>query len=354
MRAIQRLFRVDVGLRAEDEKEERAMPEGMRAVRLERFGGDYDELKAVEVPRPEAAGGRVLVRMSVAAVNPLDDTVRRGYFPAAKEPPLVLGNEGVGIVVDPGASGFAEGARVMVSGAYGVMQDGTWREYAAAEPGDLVPAPASLSDEEAAGVPVVWLTAQLALTYLGGFSPGQTVLVPAVGGAVGNAAVQLARAQGAARVVTTAGSAEKAERARSLGYEDVIDLSQESLGAGVARLTGGEGVDLAINSPGGEVTGQALAALKAGGTLVTLGYSAGTEATVGLLDLISKNARVLGFNLFAQPPEAFGEGWEAVLRLLDEGKVRPLVARAFPLEEAAEALRHLIEERPFGKVVLTL
>lgn len=338
---------------AEDEKEERAMEEVMRAVRLERFG-DYGELKPVEVPRPESADGRVLVRMSVAAVNPLDDTVRRGYFPAAKEPPLVLGNEGVGVVVEPGASGLAQGVRVMVSGAYGVMQDGTWREYVAAEPGDLVPAPGALSDEEAAGVPVVWLTAQLALTHVGGFSPGQTVLVPAVGGAVGNAAVQLARAQGAGRVVTTAGSAEKTERARSLGYEDVIDLSREPLGEGVARLTDGAGVDLAINSPGGDVTGQALAALKEGGTLVTLGYSAGTEATVDLLDLIGKNARILGFNLFAQPPGAFSEGWEAVLRLLSEGQVKPLVDRAFPLEEAAEALRHLVEDRPFGKVVLTM
>ena len=87
---------------------------------------------------------------------------------------------------------------------------------------------------------------------------------------------------------------------------------------------------------------------------MALGHSAGTVATIDLLDLIGKNARVLGFSLFAQPPEAFAQGWEAVLRPMGEGRVRPLVARAFALEEAAEAQRHLIENRPFGKVVLTI
>lgn len=223
----------------------------MKAIRFERYGG-YEELRLAEVPAPEPADGEVLVRMTAAAVNQLDNTVRLGYFPMAAEPPLVLGNEGVGIVEWPGASGLAVGTRVMVTGTYGVTRDGTWREYVAAGSQEVVPVPEVLTNEEAAAVPVAYLTAQLALKA-GGFSSGQSVLAPGVGGSVGNAAVQLARAQGASRVISSSGSTWKAEKAHELGYADVIDLSQELMGEGVMRLTGGAGVELAIDSIGGPI-----------------------------------------------------------------------------------------------------
>jgi len=291
--------------------------------------------------------------MQAAPVNPLDDVVRAGQFPLAKRPPLVLGDEGVGVVIEPGSSSFAPGTRVMVSGPYGVLQDGTWQEYLLAQPRELAPVPDGLSDAAAAGVPIAYLTAQLALTVAGGFVPGKSVLVPGVGGAVGNAAVQLAGAQGAARVITSAGSNHKAEQARAAGYVDVINLTHESLSAGVARLTGGAGVDVAIDSIGGHLTGEALASLGQGGTLVTLGYPAGTRASMNVTDLIWKATRVVGFNLFVQQPETVGEAYTAILSLLADRRIKPLVARTFPLDEAAAAQRYLKEERPFGKVVLT-
>lgn len=324
----------------------------MRTICFERYG-DYGELRLADAPVPEPADGEVLARMTAAAVNPLDNTVRLGYFPMAKEPPLVLGNEGVGVVEDPGTSGLAEGTRVMITGAYGVTRDGTWREYVAASPQEVVPVPDGLTDAEAAAVPVAYLTAQLALKT-GGFSSGQSVLAPGVGGSVGNATVQLARAQGASRVISSSGTSWKVEKARELGYDEVIDLSEESVDEGVMRLTEGAGVALAVDSVGGPLMGQALAALGQGGTLVTLGYPAGTEATVNLLDLIAKATHVVGFSLFVQPPEAIGEAYEVILTLLAEGRVKPLVSQTFPLEKAAEAQRYLIEQRPFGKVVLTM
>lgn len=324
----------------------------MKAIRFDQYG-DYNQLYLADLPEPQPVEGEVLVKITAAAVNPLDNTVRLGYFSVAKKPPLVLGNEAAGVVVEPGSSQLAAGTRVMVAGTYGVLQDGTWREYVLAKPEELVPTPGAISDVEAAGVPIAYLTAQLALKA-GGFAEGQTLLVSAVGSSVGNAAIQLARAQGAARVITTAGSTEKAEKARGMGYADVIDLSHEPLSDGVARLTAGSGVDLAIDGVGGPMPGQALASLKAGGTLVTLGYSAGTQASINLLDLISKLTRVVGFNLFAQTPQAIGEAYAVILRLLAEGALKPLVARTFPLAQAAEAQRFLIEGRPFGKVVLTL
>lgn len=325
----------------------------MKAIQLNQYG-DYSQLKLVNVPEPKPTGHQVVVKVTAAAVNPLDNTVRLGQFPMAKKPPLILGNEGAGRVVDPRDSGLAEGTRVMFSGTYGVLRDGTWQEYLLVEPYHLVKIPEMISDIEAAAVPVAFLTGQLALTAAGGFHPGQYVLVPGVGSSVGNAALQLARAQGANRVITSSGSTTKAETARSLGYSDVIDLSKESLSSGVARLTDGIGVDLALDCIGGPITGQALACLKQGGTLVSIGYSAGTQAEINVLDLIGKATRITGFNLFLQPPDAMNEAFKVIMNLLTEGKIRPVIAKTFPLAQAAEAQRYLIENRPFGKVVLTI
>jgi NADPH2:quinone reductase len=134
----------------------------------------------------------------------------------------------------------------------------------------------------------------------------------------------------------------------------VIDLSSEKLAEGVRRLTNGQGVNLAIDSIGGTVTGQALASLKQGGVLVVLGYPAGTKATIDVTDLSWKTSRIIGFNLFTVGPDAIGPAVGVLLSLLSEGKVCPLVARTFPLEQAAEAQRYQSKDRPFGKVVLTV
>jgi NADPH2:quinone reductase len=165
---------------------------------------------------------------------------------------------------------------------------------------------------------------------------------------VGNATFQLARAQGAGKVISTAGSAAKAAEARELGFEDVVDLTAEGLAEGVRRITAGKGVDIVIESIGGAVTSEALSSLGLGGVLITLGYSAGRKTTIDVTDLIWKRARMAGFSLFAQSPTA----WRDVIPLMVSGSVKPIVERVYRFGEAGEALRHLIEDRPFGKVVL--
>ena len=179
-----------------------------------------------------------------------------------------------------------------------------------------------------------------------------TVLAPGIGGSVGNATYQLARAHGAGKVISTVGNAAKAAKARELGFEDVIDLSADGLAVGVRRITAGKGVDIVIESIGGTVTGQALSSLGIGGVLITLGYSAGRETTIDVTDLIWKRARMAGFSLFAQSPIAIADAWRDILPLIVSGSVKPFVERVYPLSEAGEALRHLIEDRPFGKVIL--
>ncbi|CAE6764573.1 MULTISPECIES: quinone oxidoreductase family protein [Paraburkholderia] len=322
----------------------------MRVIEAETFSG-YDGLRQIELPKPQPAKGRVLVRVTAAGVTPLDYTLLSGGHPRAKAP-LVLGNEGAGVIEDAGDSGFATGSRVMFTGPYGVGENGTWQEWLLVRPEHLALSDA-IGDVVAASIPVAYLTAQISLTDAG-FKPGMTVLAPGIGGSVGNATYQLARAQGAGKVISTAGSAAKAARARELGFEDVIDLTEEGLADGVRRITAGKGVDIVIESIGGAVTSEALSSLGHGGVLITLGYSAGRKTTIDVTDLIWKRARMAGFSLFAQSPATIAAAWQHIIPLVVSGSVKPIVERVYPLAEAREALRHLIEDRPFGKVILTM
>ncbi len=325
----------------------------MRAIEAKTFSG-YGGLRQTELPRPQPAKDRVLVRVTAAGVTPLEYTVLSGGHPRAKAPLVlgnVLGNEGAGVIEDAGDSRLALGSRVMFTGPYGVGENGTWQEWLLVRPEHLAIVPDAIDDVVAASVPVAYLTAQITLT-LAGFKPGMTVLAPGIGGSVGNATYQLARAQGAGKVISTAGSAAKAAKASELGFEDVVDLTTEGLAEGVRRTTAGKGVDIVIESIGGAVTSEALSSLGLGGVLITLGYSAGRKTTIDVTDLIWKRARMAGFSLFAQSPTAIAAAWRDVIPLMVSGSVKPIVERVYPFGEAGEALRHLIEDRPFGKVVL--
>src|SRR5216684_1741287 len=182
----------------------------------------------------------------------------------------------------------------------------------------------------------------------------QTVLSPAIGGSVGNAVTQLARAQGAKHAISTTTNHAKAQQARYLGFDDVIDLSEEKLSDGVRRITKGHGADIVIDAIGGEILSEALSTLATGGSLTTLGYSAGRKTTIDVTDLIWKRASMKSFSLFAQPADVWSTAWSVICSLLHSGAVKPIVAKTFPLAEAADALRYLVEGRPFGRVVLTI
>jgi NADPH2:quinone reductase len=323
----------------------------MRAMRAEGFSG-YNDLKLVDIPKPPVSNGRVLVKITAAGVTPLEHTILSGGYPRAKAP-LVLGSEGAGVVEDANGSALSDGARVMFTGPYGVSEDGTYSEYVAVRRENLSLIPGSIEDVSAAGIPVAYLTAHMALT-LSGFQAGKTVLSPAIGGSVGNAVTQLARALGARHAMSTTTSHAKAEQARTLGFDEVIDLSMEKLGEGVRRITGGYGADVVIDAMGGDILSEALGALAMSGSLTTLGYAAGRKSTIDVTDLIWKRASMRSFSLFAQPPEMWSTAWASIFTLLESGAIKPIVARTFVLEDAAQALRYQIEGRPFGRVVLKI
>jgi NADPH2:quinone reductase len=323
----------------------------MRAMRAEQFSG-YEALQLVELPKPAVSDGRVLVRVTAAGVTPLDHTILSGQFHTTKVP-LVLGNEGAGVVEEGGGTEFPVGSRVMFWGTYGAFEDGTYSEWIAVRKEDLCLIPDGVDDVSAAGIPVAYLTAQVALT-LAGFRAGNTVLAPAIGGSVGNAVTQLARALGAKHAISSTTNHAKAEQAKMLGFNEVIDTSLEKLGDGVRRITGGYGADIVIDGIGGEVLSEALGALALGGSLTTLGYSASRKTTIDVTDLIVPQASIRSLNMFRQPQATVTDAWNAIVSLLQSGAIKPIVAKTFPLAEAADALRYLVEGRPFGRVVLTI
>src|SRR6266571_8410830 len=278
----------------------------MRAMRAEQFSG-YEALKLVELPKPAVSDGRVLLRMTAAGVTPLDHTILSGQFHHSKAP-LVLGNEGAGVVEEGGGTDFPGGSRVMFFGAYGAFEDGTYREWVAVRKEDLCLIPDNVDDVSAAGIPAAYLTAQVALTRAG-FRAGKTVLAPAIGGSIGNAVTQLARALGAKHAMSSTTNHAKAEQAKALGFNEVIDTSLEKLADGVRRITGGYGADIVIDGIGGEVLSEELGALALEGTLTTLGYSASRKATIDVINLIWQRATIKSFSLFAQPQAAWEEAW---------------------------------------------
>src|ERR1700724_1154584 len=323
----------------------------MRAMRAEKFSG-YEGLKLVNLPKPTISDGKVLVRITAAVVAPLDQTILSGKFHGSKAP-LVLGNEGAGVVEEAGGTDFPVGSRVMFFGAYGAFEDGTYSEWLAVRKEDLCPIPDNIDDVRAAGIPVAYLTAQVALTRAG-FRAGKTVLAPAIGGSIGNAVTQLARALGAKHAMSSTTNHAKAEQAKALGFSKVIDTSLEKLGDGVRRITGGYGADIVIDGIGGEVLSEALGALALEGSLTTLGYSASRKTTSDVTDLIVPQASIRSLNMFRQPQATVSGAWKAIVSQLQSGAIKPIVAKTFPLAEAKDALRYLVDDRPFGRVVLTV
>jgi NADPH:quinone reductase len=323
----------------------------MRAMRAESFTG-YEGLKLVDLPKPVVPDGRVLVRMTAAGVTPLDHTILSGKFHHSKAP-LVLGNEGAGVVEEGAGTDFRIGSRVMFFGAYGAFEDGAYSEWVAVRKQDLCLIPDNVDDVNAAGIPVAYLTAQVALTRAG-FHAGKTVLAPAIGGSIGNAVAQLARALGAKHAMSSTTNHAKAERAKALGFNEVIDTSVEKLGDGVRRITGGYGADIVIDGIGGEVLSEALGALALGGSLTTLGYSASRKTTIDVTHLIVPQASIRSLNMFLQPQAAVADAWKVIVSLLQSGAIKPIVAKTFPLANATDAIRYLVEGRPFGRVVVTI
>jgi len=300
----------------------------------------------VEDPTPVA--GEVLVQGTAAGVTPWDHTAATG----GGRGPLTLGAEGAGVVVTDPAGHWVPGTRVMFF-VRPAGTAGTMAEFAVVPETDLAEIPVNVADEVAATVPVAYLTAVLALR-LGRFGPGQRVFAPAVGGGVGNATVQLARALGAGAVAGGTGSTAKAEAVRAAPWAhgiDVVDLERDRLPDGLGDGFA-PGIDVAVDGVGGGVTGQIAEALAAGGRIVLVGAAGNAIAHVPVGDVVRRRATLHGFSLPAVTADQARRAWATITGLLASGRVQPVIDSIYPVEAAAEALRHLVEDRPIGKVVI--
>ena len=335
---------------------------------FDRFGGPA-VLEAREIADPAIAPDEALVRVRACGINHLDLWVRSGLRGLDIQMPHILGNDVVGEIAAIGSAvrHLQTGDRTLVlptlscgtcpqcfSGddnlcrqydVIGRRRNGGYAELVSVPAVNCLPYPENLSWEEAAAVPLVFLTAWHMLVGRAKLAPGEDVLVIGAGSGVGSAAVQIARLFGA-RVIATAGTPAKLERAKALGAHETIDHAREDVAARVRELTAKKGVEVALEHVGGRVFEGAVAALARNGRLVTCGATTGGEVKLDVNVLFGKHLALMG-SWMGRRSELV-----QVLKFVRDGRLKPVVDRAMPLAHAAEAHR-LIESRgQFGKVVL--
>jgi NADPH:quinone reductase-like Zn-dependent oxidoreductase len=338
----------------------------MKAAIFREFGGP-EVLRYEEVPDPTPRKDQVLVRVKACAMNHLDLWVRQG-LPGVNLP-HILGSDVAGEIVELGeyVSGLRAGQRVLlapmhfcghceqcVAGRQNLCReftvlgngvDGGDCELITAGAANVIPIPENLGFNEAASVPLVFLTAFHMLTGRAGLRPGQTVLVLGANSGVGTAAIQIAKLFNAT-VIATAGDDRKAQKARELGADHVINHYHQKIGDEARKITNKAGVDIVLEHVGVATWNESMKALKPGGTLVTCGATTGFEAQINLRFLFSRQLAVLGSYM-----GTMGELHE-VLKHVFSGKVKPVVDRTFPLAEVRTAHEYLESSQMFGKVVL--
>ncbi len=314
--------------------------------------GDEDVLRLGEAPAPIPGPGEVLIRVAAAGVNRADLLQRRGLYPPPPGASPVLGLECAGWVagLGDGVTSLSLGQRVMA-----LLTGGGYAEQAVADAGSVMAVPEWLSMTEGAAVPEAFLTAHLNLVELGRLEPGQWALVHGGSGGVGTAALQLGRAAGA-RLITTAGSADRCRRCRELGAEITINYHEEDFVARVAETTDGRGVRVVLDHLGAAYLARNLECLGGGGRLVLIGTMGGHVAELDLATVLRRRLTIVGSTLRARPStEKAGIVARFLARFgsdLAEGRIGPVVGRVLPLTDAAAAHRAMAAGEVFGKLVL--
>jgi NADPH:quinone reductase-like Zn-dependent oxidoreductase len=339
----------------------------MKAAIFHEHGGP-EVIRIEQVPRPAPAPGEVLVEVRAAAMNHLDLWVRRG-LPIETTMPHVGGSDVAGVVAEVGEGVDAGriGEPVVVNPSIGCGRcrecrrgeesmcpryrilgehtDGGFAEYVAVAADRAHPLPGPLTFEEAAALPVSYMTAWRALVSRAALRPGEDVLVIGASGGTALAAVQIARMMGA-RVFAVTRGAEKAARIRELGADVVYDRGEEDWAAALQRDTGKRGVDVVVENVGAPTWKGSLRSLAHGGRLVVYGATAGPKVELDLRAVFWKQVRVIGTTMASR-----GE-FDDLLRAAAAGRIRPVVDSVLPLDAAREAHERLEAGGQLGKIVL--
>jgi NADPH:quinone reductase-like Zn-dependent oxidoreductase len=337
----------------------------LRAAYFKEHGGS-DRMLYGDYPDPQPGPGEALVRVRACALNQVDMLLLDGRFPPPEGLPHVNGCEVTG-TLESDVNGFAKGARVVVFpgfscgtceyclrgertvclkyGYLGAHKDGGYAELVKVPAQNLVPLDERIPFETGAAIPLAMLTSWHALLEQADVKAGQTVLVHAAGSGVGSAAIQIARLCGA-RVITTVGSDDKIEFAKSLGAEVAVNYRTQDFVEEVRKWTNKRGVDIVVEHIGGETFEKSVYALTRLGTMVSIGSHDTHWGRMDLRHVYQKNIRVRGTNLGSIVE------LRQVLDHVAAGRLKPVVDRTFPLSNARAAVQYVLDRKQKGKVLL--
>ncbi len=322
----------------------------MRAVIVPEPGGP-EALTVADLPDPEPGPGEVVIDVVASAVNRADTLQRQGFYPPPPGASDVLGLECSGRIaaLGEGVDSFAVGDEVCA-----LLAAGGYAEKVAVPAGQVMPLPPGVSVEDAAAIPEVACTVWSNVFMVAGLRPGETLLVHGGAGGIGNIAIQLGKAVGA-RVLATAGSAEKMALCESLGADRAISYHDEDF---VEVLKEAGGADVILDNMGAKYLGRNVKALATEGRLVIIGMQGGSKGELDIAGLLRKRAAVIATSLRSRPTEEKAAICAAVVEhvwpLIGEGKVRSLVHERVPLEEVSRAHELMESGSHTGKIVITV
>jgi putative PIG3 family NAD(P)H quinone oxidoreductase len=325
----------------------------MKAVIVEK-PGDESVLKIGEIPDPVWGDDDLLIGVKCAALNRADIMQRQGFYPPPPGASEILGLECAGEVIELGknVSGWRVGDRAMA-----LLPGGGYAEKAVAHYGSAMKVPQALSDEEAAALPEVFLTAFLNLFSLAQVQRGETVLVHGGGSGVGTASLQLLREAGA-RAIITAGSDEKCQQCLRFGAAVAINYREGPFAPQVKAATGDRGADIILDSIGGAYFAENLDVLAHGGRLVVIGLMKGASAEINLATVLRRHLKIFGSTLrtrsVAEKAKIVRDFLGRFGTALEAGKLRPPVYKTFPVSQVRDAHRMMQASEHFGKIVLRL
>ncbi len=318
----------------------------MKAIQVKEFGGP-EVMQLQDVPELQAGAGQVVVKVKAAGVNPYDTYMRQGTYAIKPTLPYTPGSDAAGVVaaVGAGVEGLAVGNRVYVSGTL----TGAYAEQTLAEAWQVHHLPSNVTFAQGAGVNVPYATAYRALFLIGHAKPGETLLIHGATGGVGIAGVQLARAAGM-RVIGTGGTERGRELVIKQGAHHVLDHHAPDYIDELLKLTAGRGVDVVLEMVANVNLAKDLSALAAGGRIVVIGNRGNIE--INPREIMRRDAAVLGMVLWNTSRSDLTTIHAGIGAGLENGSLRPVVGKEFPLAEASQAHRAVSEPGSFGKIVL--
>jgi putative PIG3 family NAD(P)H quinone oxidoreductase len=316
--------------------------------------GGPDVLRLAARPRPEPHVGELLVRVSAAGVNRPDVLQRQGRYAPPPGASDIPGLELAGTIeaIGPEVTGWKVGDTICA-----LVAGGGYAEYCVAPVAQCLPVPRGWSLVEAAAFPETFFTVWHNVFERGRLARGQTLLVHGGSSGIGTTAIQLGRAFGA-RVLATAGNAEKCRACERLGAERAINYKEEDFVSAVREATGGRGADVVLDMVGGDYTPRNMQCLAVEGRLVQIAFLKGSRVELDLMPLMQKRLTLTGSTLRPRPVEEKGAIASALRQqvwpLLESGQVRPVIFKTFPLSQAADAHRLMESSAHIGKIVLTV